>query len=85
MTATSAGSSPQDRCAAMRARTPSANSSTSPGRDCFGTGPSAPAGMWWTRSPGSTATMAAASALSARVYTSHATPARARPAESSRT
>src|SRR3954453_16785675 len=70
---------------AMRSRTPSVKAGTRSPRGGFSPGPGGPAGTWWTRSPGSTRTTGGWAAESARVYTSHSTPARASAAASSRT
>ena len=69
----------------MRHSTPSMNSSTKARSCSLGTGVSGPAGMWWTRRPGSTATTAGRVSDQARVYTSMAAPALASAEDSSRT
>ena len=69
----------------MRASTPSVNSSTTSGSRSLARGPSGPAGTWWTRRPGSTATVGGRSSDQARVKTSQAAPVRASAVASSRT
>ncbi len=69
----------------MAFSTPSANSSTTEGRASLAMGLGGPAETKWTRNPGSMSITDGRSSDQARVKTSHATPARARAADSSRT